>query len=68
MKVLIWYIDVNGLTRIQVVDKPYYIPMLDFLQNFQTRSTVRTVLQAFTVSAVHEVHGSGNTIDYIVTT
>lgn len=55
-RILIWYLDTNGDARIQVLDKPGGYLIQTFLYEFSQNSGVQTILEAYTVSAVHEIH------------
>lgn len=67
-KILIWYVDTEGNTRIQVLEKPKGFFIQTFLRLFGERVGVKTVLEAYTISAVHEIHENNETGGFYTST
>jgi len=65
--ILIWYTDYNGDYHLEMTQKPKNDLLLTFLQEFSKKSAVNTVLEAYTVSHVHEIFGRTSRIEYIET-
>lgn len=54
-KILVWYLDTNGDTRVQVIEKPSGYLMQTFLYEFSRNEGVQTILEAYTISVVHTI-------------
>lgn len=67
-KIIVWYTDNDGNTRLQMVDKPSDQLIQLFLYEFSLNPGVKTVLEAYTISAIHELHENTWTEGFWVST
>lgn len=54
-KIIVWYLDDNNDTRLQMLEKPPGYLIQTFLYEFSHKPGVSTIIEAQTVSAIHAI-------------
>jgi hypothetical protein len=65
--IIIWYLDDNGDTRLQLLDVGE-VDVQTFLQEYSKRSGVKTIVEAYTVIEMHEIAENAWTEGFTVNT